>query len=299
MILSICPTCGVDAPAAAFAGVEGIVKRTICPIHGVSFAVIEPDPKFYAYIQRNWSPTIYDGVLIDVTNRCNAACKYCFKTKDVVPDPGINEILAQTHMVPDGYPVILSGGEPTIRPDLGAIVRRILDRNPVTILTNGFNVDWSLSCAWSLSHHPETERLFEDAVADARNTGKKFGTIIFTIDNETDLFAAVERGLNLQDVSGSFRIHVAAPVGADSEKPRNAMFVSDMLNALLTKWNVLVGKGKLTYLPVLIDDVDFRLISWANKHTIDLLDLSCPPYYIVNGRMEHLVTALVRQEFVV
>ena len=297
MMLSICPTCGVDAFATASLETEGIVKYTICPVHGMSFAVIEPDPKFYTYIQQNWSPTIYDGVLIDVTSRCNAACTYCFTVKDGISDPSIDEIVAQTYRVPGGYPVFLSGGEPTIRPDLRDIVHCIVERNPVTVLTNGFDIDWTLPCVWSLSYHPETESLFDDAVTCAIATKKKFGTIIFTIDSKEELIKAVERGLVLRDLSGSFRIHVAAPVGADSGKSKNAMFVSDMLNALLPLWNVLVGKGKLTYLPVLIDGVDFRLISWANKYTIDLLDLSCPPYYIHNGRMEHLVTALVRQEF--
>ena len=295
-MLSICPKCGVDAPARVVVG-QDVQKYTLCPIHGESSAVIESDPNFFYCIQQNWSPTIYDGVLIDVTKRCNALCAYCFQTKDNSPDPSIDEIIRQTKLVPDGYPVILSGGEPTLRSDLGGVVQRIAERNPVHVLTNGFNIDWGLPCAWSLSHHLETEKLFDAAIVDAIEAGKKFGTIIFTVDDEVSLLRAVEAGLVLRSMSESFRIHVAAPVGADYKKPKNTMFVSDMLNILIKKQEVLVGKGKLTYLPVLINGVDFRLISWANKHTIVLDDLVCPPYYITGGRMEHLVTALVRQEF--
>jgi hypothetical protein len=295
-MLSICPTCGVDAPARIVVG-QDVVKHTYCPIHGESTAIIESDPNFFYYIQQNWSPTIYDGVLIDVTKRCNASCKYCFQTKDDSPDPSIDAIVSQTLRVSDRYPVILSGGEPTLRTDLGEIVCAIAERNPVTVLTNGFGINWGLSCAWVLSHHPETKTLFDAAIVDAIEAEKKFLSIIFTVDDEASLLKAVEAGLALRAVSESFRIHVAAPVGADCKKPKNAMFVSDMLNILVGKWKVLAGKGKLNYLPIRINGVDFRLISWANKHTIVLDDLACPPYYIVDGRMEHLVTTLVRQEF--
>src|SRR5580692_3063625 len=72
--------------------------------------------------------------------RCNLDCGYCNeydKTSEPVPLP---TMLGRIDRLADlGTTIItLSGGEPTLHPDLDAIIRRIRQRNAIaTLITNG------------------------------------------------------------------------------------------------------------------------------------------------------------------
>src|ERR1700721_156343 len=74
------------------------------------------------------------------TRRCNLDCAYCkeyHKTSDPVPLP---TMLSRLDRLADlGTTIItLSGGEPTLHPDLDAIIRHIRDRGAIaTLITNG------------------------------------------------------------------------------------------------------------------------------------------------------------------
>src|ERR1700681_4173866 len=73
--------------------------------------------------------------------RCNLDCSYCNeydKTSDPVP---IDVMLRRIDRLADlGTTIItLSGGEPTLHPDLDAIIRRIRERGAIaTLITNGY-----------------------------------------------------------------------------------------------------------------------------------------------------------------
>lgn len=83
-------------------------------------------------------------VVLDVTERCNLACPVCFASAGTShkPDPTVEEIVSWCRRLLElGGPfnLHLSGGEPTVRPDLPEIIRRIraLGFTYIQLNTNG------------------------------------------------------------------------------------------------------------------------------------------------------------------
>ena len=73
--------------------------------------------------------------------RCNLACTYCNEFDSFSPPVPTSVMLRRIDRLAElGTTIItLSGGEPTLHPDLDAIIRRIRDRGAIaTIITNGY-----------------------------------------------------------------------------------------------------------------------------------------------------------------
>ena len=113
---SLCPECYDIIPALVMV-VEGKVwmsKR--CVDHGYFTAMVESNP-FWYYLCEKWSSdVIYPGYFIDVTDRCNIECKYCYHD-NTGGDRPIKEILAEAEAYKEFAPFALIGGEPTLHPD--------------------------------------------------------------------------------------------------------------------------------------------------------------------------------------
>ena len=95
---------------------------------------------------------------IDLTNRCNLACDFCFANASAcgfVYEPGFDEVIGMLRMLRDEKPIPVpavqfSGGEPTMREDLPAIIRaaKELGFPQVQIASNGVKLaqDLDLAC---------------------------------------------------------------------------------------------------------------------------------------------------------
>lgn len=85
-----------------------------------------------------WHPVLAQVIPI---RRCNLSCAYCNEyDKHSAPVP-LREMLERIdHLARLGTAIItLSGGEPTLHPDLDAIIRRIRERGAIaTLITNGY-----------------------------------------------------------------------------------------------------------------------------------------------------------------
>ena len=63
--------------------------------------------------------------LLEITDRCNMSCRFCFADPAAKPDPSLNEIKTQIDEIlrqTGGTLLQLSGGEPTVRDDLPEII---------------------------------------------------------------------------------------------------------------------------------------------------------------------------------
>ncbi|MFV0348838.1 MAG: radical SAM (seleno)protein TrsS [Halodesulfovibrio sp.] len=86
-------------------------------------------------------------VLLEVTARCNLTCTYCFAsagTGSAVDDPGLPQLkeqLRKARAAAGSCNVQLSGGEPTMRSDLPAIISAAKELFPfVQLNTNGLRI---------------------------------------------------------------------------------------------------------------------------------------------------------------
>lgn len=169
---SVCPECLRTLNAKKIVRGDEVILKKECSEHGPFETVIWRGSPFYAFWQSPRTPShpkhpltaVREGcprdcglcpehrqhtctALIEVTQRCNLSCKYCFadggnaRTKD--PDIEALKRSFETLLEAGGpYNVQLSGGEPTIREDLPEIARlgRSLGFNFIQVNTNGLRL---------------------------------------------------------------------------------------------------------------------------------------------------------------
>ncbi len=171
---SLCPVCGkvLEAEIAEEEGKIWLVRN--CPEHGKFRYVYWSDPAMYHRFGKydaigtgvtnprnaglpetcpgacGLCSNHHSGTLlanIDLTNRCNLDCDFCFanaRACGFVYEPGFDEIVTMMQMLRNQKPVPtpavqFSGGEPTMRDDLVDIVRKAKELGfpQVQIATNG------------------------------------------------------------------------------------------------------------------------------------------------------------------
>jgi hypothetical protein len=204
---SLCPVCGkvLEAEIVEEDGMIWLVRT--CHEHGMSRHVYWSDPEMYHRFARfdaigrgvsnPQNPVITDtcptdcglcsnhhsGTLlanIDLTNRCNLDCDFCFanaRACGFVYEPTFDEIVAMMqvlrHEEPVPAPAVqFSGGEPTMRDDLVAIVKKAKELGfpQVQIATNGVKLANNLTLAQQLKDAGlSTVYLHFDGVTPATN----------------------------------------------------------------------------------------------------------------------------------
>lgn len=151
---ALCPHCLKQLPASVWADEDGKVWMTrTCPEHGETKTYVWPDADHYEWIRSMHTdvtrPKVMDApvttecpkscglckrhmrrgtlVEIEVTRRCNAKCPVCFMSADFPSDgitfeeiEGLVTTLAEKVGPETGLQI--TGGEPTVRPDLPEIV---------------------------------------------------------------------------------------------------------------------------------------------------------------------------------
>lgn len=89
-----------------------------------------------------------DNFYIELTNQnCNLKCKHCYinfepykKIKDFIPLDTIKQALNDIKPL-NVKMIYLTGGEPLLHPDFNTILRTCLKHYPVTIFSNGININ--------------------------------------------------------------------------------------------------------------------------------------------------------------
>lgn len=168
---SVCPHCLRRLPAKRVQQGEQVFLVKNCPEHGTTKTPLwrgAPDyrswarPKLPSQPQKCFTEIEkgcpYDcglcpehrqhscTVLLEVTQRCNLGCSYCFANAGAkVSDPDLPTIkgwFEQILQAGGPYNIQLSGGEPTLRDDLPEIIRlgKSLGFNFIQINTNGLRL---------------------------------------------------------------------------------------------------------------------------------------------------------------
>lgn len=294
--ISLCPECLLEIPASIY-DIEGAaIMQKVCSEHGYFESMIERDAEYYKLVQQHNAAMFYDGLIIDVTYRCNIRCKWCFQHLEAYDVP-VERIYKLASQMPPGHKIILSGGEPTLRDDLPAIICKLADMGyAVNVITNGYRIKWDLPCRWTLSHHPESQELFSQRITEAREGKHQFSSIIYTDNTLDDYYQHVTEALTLADICTVFRMHAAAPVGGNLDDNTNAIFVSDMWKTLIVKGHELsTVPGKTIFQPLTVDGVPFMLISWNTKYNVDVCENFAEPWYHGKGNtVDNLVTRVIR-----
>ncbi len=318
---SLCNTCYKEVPAVVSIRRDGVFLAKTCDAHGSTEAMLERDPVFYAYIMSMRAPNIYGGYFVDVTRICNLRCQYCFYPLENKNPSGaytiqsiVNDCRAAA-LRPGCLPIILTGGEPTTRADIGLLIEALLPIGPVELLTNGVNLakdDEMFNRVMPLItanngvanlnlsiHHKETDG-WRTLLDKCRAEGIKVESALIVVDSEDDFIHAVKLAQEMKDVVLSFRIKAATRIW--NEKKPEKIFCSDMigwLEAHLGPVQVVTTNrsNKSVFVNVFVGGLFLMLVSWNDTANVDLADIDCAPYYRAkNGQIANFVTASLINE---
>lgn len=316
--LSLCPTCYKEIPARILTSNKGVWMEKTCPHHGRTEAMLERDPLFYTWVTGCQSPQIYNGYFLDVTRKCNLRCKFCFyhlEKEDPEGEYSLPALLAEARANRQYAPFIITGGEPTTRPDIATVLTEVSKIGPVQMLSNGtkladrefFNEIMPLLVAntgvthLNLSiHHLETDA-WKKVIEYCREDGIKIESILIVIETKEDFYKAVQMCGEMRDVAISFRIKAATKLwGEGKPKAEDKIFVSDMLGWLVEHGGELEAipqNLQTSFMNVLYERMRIMLVSWNDVTNVDLNELSVMPFYRArNGEIRNLVVACLINE---
>jgi organic radical activating enzyme len=305
MSRSLCTFC-LDEVYADIIYDEGVHIVKHCPTCGDSFGLIEPDMEFYHRIKNQQSDTIYPGMFIDVTAKCNMACDYCYHDK-VGGNISKDELLSLAQKYSHYAPFFLSGGEPTLHPDLPEIITSMRSYGAVGVVSNGTMTQDKTYCselAGLLNYGSDTVALGlsyhnTDAVANTlenlSSIGKKASSVLFVISDISEIdgcLAFFRKYRNAID-----HIRVKAGTALWNESKHSGIFVSDMVNHL-RGCNVDISKdNKTSFVNIVYQDLPIMLVSWYTRNNVDIYDIDCPPYYLAkDGSLNNLVLSCIKNE---
>jgi hypothetical protein len=136
--LSICGECYARVPAEIFFRDGQAWIRKQCDVHGESEALVDPDAGIVMNHYNTTTMGVNKAVLVPVTAECNMSCSWCF-THDV-PTPARSAEYYNNKLIDlkvKGFAMLLSGGEPTVRPDFFELVRELSNNGwPVVTMSN-------------------------------------------------------------------------------------------------------------------------------------------------------------------
>lgn len=165
-VRSLCPTCLAEAPGGYFAEEGRVTLRRDCPQHGPTSSPFWGDVEHYRWMSRIERVARGNGsasccapgtagcggdpaarrcvTVVPITDACNLECPYCFagsspgQTHRSIPQ--IDVMLKGAMREAGGpTPVQLSGGEPTVHPQILEVVRQAsaLGFTHIEVNTNG------------------------------------------------------------------------------------------------------------------------------------------------------------------
>lgn len=135
---SMCPTCYKKIAADIVVRDGAAFMYKICPAHGGFFELVDPDAGMVLRQYNTGTQGVNKAVLVPVTGDCNMKCAWCY-TDGVQTAPrhaGYYDRLL-LDLKQRGYTILLSGGEPTIRPDFSQLVKELQQLGwPVVTMSN-------------------------------------------------------------------------------------------------------------------------------------------------------------------
>jgi uncharacterized radical SAM superfamily Fe-S cluster-containing enzyme len=309
--LSLCPECLREIPATIYIDDHRVVMEKVCKEHGLYEGLVENDATFYLQLRGLPYRDIYQALFVEVTSRCNMACKFCYYPVQNKPDPSIDEIEDHCRRFQFLAPFLITGGEPTVRDDLPELIQSVGKYGKVCLLTNGLRLadekylDGLLSMKELvesgclnvvLSLHskgydsPEHRALKLKALESIFSRGLKVESVNFTVSELSELDDVLEFIDQYPNKVKVIRIRTALNAGATTTVQKT-LFNSDKYRYLLAKCQAAgVPFGiipaavipdhatKVCYLNCHYRTQHVILACWYDKTNIDLDDIKGAPY---------------------
>jgi MoaA/NifB/PqqE/SkfB family radical SAM enzyme len=112
-----------------------VVMTKTCDVHGPQSAIVEKDPVHFSNFYRHGTLGKNSTIIINVHDECNMSCPWCYYPMGKKKNKDASYYDSMFNVPYNGYNLLLSGGEPTIRPDYFSFVKELHDYgwNPASI----------------------------------------------------------------------------------------------------------------------------------------------------------------------
>jgi hypothetical protein len=285
-----------------------------CVEHGGTFSKLEVDAGIYKTL-RGSKAGIFPAHFINCTTRCDLKCRFCYYPVHGSPDRSKQSIIEEASEV--GGPIVLTGGEPTLRKDLPELIECLVPHGGAIIPTNGKGLadkNYMQACfehigrfgkaaCIALAHHTDqNESRFHHVIENVRSLGERIVSASCVFRTLDELPAIIERSDKLRDCTVTTRIHVEtkfwnSPTGV-------TLFMSEILN-WFEQYAKKNGKrfhwypkySKTMWMILSYDGMIFDVCRWDTQHTIDLENCKVRPTHKANnGDLVHLTHAGIINE---
>jgi len=306
---SLCEICYRHCEAERITKSDGVHLIKHCPEHGTSDYLVEVDVDFYnnlMYDKTGYS--IPQGIMIEVTDKCNLNCPHCYhKPDNKTQDKPIEQILWQIEhrFNPNAGAVILAGAEPTVRKDLPELIvqiKKLLKKlgrpEDVCILTNGVKLSdraWVKKIAEAgtnmvmigMNHHSyQGMKVHEKQLKGIDNCiaeGVFVYYVGYTLEHVDHMEEVLEEIQALGNKAWQYRIRAGSDIGRSPDEPqfflsRHVAKIKEICERKGWTWEKKPADDNLYHYMVNINGIPHRIIQWSDPKTIDMEQLQCGPW---------------------
>jgi hypothetical protein len=323
--VSLCHSCYQHIPAYTYALNNELWMSKSCRIHGISNHMIERDYDFVKKLVYNKQDSFNSGVLVEVSDRCNADCPHCYHMPDnKTIDKTSEELMAEiSKWYSPGLDIVLAGAEASLHKQFTSIVKTIKDRfkpNLIQVMTNGirfadreFLEETKAAGATHLLfglNHPSylnndtIRRKQLKAIELANDIDMPIGYIGYTMSSMSELEDILDETVNSNWQPKTYRIRYGSDIGRYPNQTR--MYVSDIVK-ITEQWctrnnksfKILDHDNNIYHVMVDIEGQLYRLIQWCDETDINMEQLRSGPWcdFVPDGVTNFLHQVIRRDVF--
>ena len=296
--LGLCEHCYRHVPAKRFVRDHEIWLSKVCPEHGYSEHLVDPDADFYLSFNYARRPLMH--YLLEVTNKCNLACPHCYQMpSNRSTDPSIENLIGIISTWPDdGYSMSLCGAEPTVRKDLPELIEAIRSMprkfRRMSILTNGVNLsnyDYARTFQhidqlwWTIGlNHPDYQgsavrKKQIQGMKNCEDLGMFIKNISYTLYDMSQLeYCLLEMQEFGKEKCQQYRVRCGSDIGRTPGGPK--VFLSDLVKEVkrfCKKYNWSFeeehSQANRAHYSAYINGLWVKIIQWPDVKTLDLLEI--------------------------
>jgi organic radical activating enzyme len=247
-----------------------------------------------------------DGIIFDVTNRCNLNCPHCYqipdaKSIDKTDAEIINEIEEELS-IDNTFSLNFAGAEPTLRMGLAGLLKTLKERfgKETSLMTNGIkfaNAKYLKNLVDSggfrkpsiglnhWSYQGETVHKKQLAGIDNLYDLGISAVIGYTLESYDHLYDVIPEAVRLYSEGKAkfVRIRLGSDIGRTPDEPfktlsDNVGRVQQVCNELGYSFELLPADNNIYHQMVNINGLEVRVIQWPDATNILLSELQTGPF---------------------
>lgn len=254
--ISLCNVCYKKIPASIVFENGLVLMKKTCDVHGHQMGIVEKDPLFVSNFYKLGTQGNNNTIIVHAWDKCNMSCRWCYYPpgQEKIHDPEFIHVLF--YDVYRGFNLLLSGGEPTIRPDYFRYVKYLYDMgwNPASITNmlklsddeffertlNSHFVDNQNNYRFAMSfQHPKNYsndilKMKMDVIAKMDRNNLKASCCMFSIQSLDELDWIKDFYEQTKHLFHMFRIRTLFHNWAN--KGEKELYLSDLHKAFMKKW---------------------------------------------------------------